>query len=71
MKIYTSAKEAKALGFTHHGSLYGVPVWIDPDPHDFKVAVKCIVFEPLVDLIEVMEHIMGIDGTPFRIGAEI
>nr|WP_286946263.1 hypothetical protein [Pseudomonas sp. UBA6718] len=25
---YTTAAEAKALGCTHHGSYYGIPIWM-------------------------------------------
>lgn len=28
---YMTAKEARSHGFTHHGSYFGIPVWITPE----------------------------------------
>lgn len=37
---YMTECQAKASGFTHHGSYYGIPVWIG-DPHgECRVAAK-------------------------------
>ena len=42
---YMTERQAKANSFTHHGSYYGIPVWIG-DPHgEFRVATKWAPFE--------------------------
>jgi len=36
-----SAEQASAAGYTHHGSLYAIPVWLaDPDADDPTVEAK-------------------------------
>lgn len=37
---YMTVKEAKANGFTHHGSYFGIPVWIGDPEREFMVATK-------------------------------
>ena len=53
---YMTERQAKANNFTHHGSYYGIPVWIG-DPHgEFRVATKWAPFEFL------MSAAHGIEG---------
>lgn len=37
---YMTAKEAKKNGFTHHGSYFGIHVWIGDPEREFMVAAK-------------------------------
>lgn len=45
-----SEKEAANKGFTHHGSYFGIPVWLAPENPDFPVITK---WEP-------MEYVMSL-----------
>jgi hypothetical protein len=35
---YMTAAEAKGHGFTHHGSYYGMPLWLAPGAPGIQVA---------------------------------
>jgi hypothetical protein len=52
---FMSAKQAKAAGFTHHGSHYGIPVWIGDPEGDFMVATKWAPAELLMTLFHYIE----------------
>jgi hypothetical protein len=55
---YSTASEAKGLGCTHHGSYYGIPVWMgDIDSEAPLVFAK---WAPLEPLILVFSHIEGL-----------
>lgn len=62
MKFYISEKEAKGLGFTHHGYAYGLPVWVDPE--SITIAIKFFPFEYLFDIIEVF---LALTGAPLAL----
>lgn len=52
---YMTASKALSLGFTHHGSYYGIPVWIG-DPHgEFRVATKWAPMECLMTAAQAIE----------------
>ena len=52
---YTTAKQAKAEGFTHHGSYFGIPVWIG-DPHgEMLVGTKWAPMDWVMDLASYIE----------------
>lgn len=54
---YTTAKQALAEGFTHHGYYYGIPVWLSEDGKDaLYVGAK---WYPLEFLIHVFHYIEG------------
>lgn len=55
---YMTAKEAKELGFTHHGKYFGVPVWLAPDNPDFPVATKWEPMEYVMTLFHWIEQTM-------------
>lgn len=73
---YMNEKQAKAEGFTHHGSYYGIPVWIGDPEGDCMVATK---WAPLEWLMTLWHHVEGIchamRGTEpsfmFKVGREI
>lgn len=52
---YTSAKMAKALGCTHHGSYYGIPIWLGD--LDSEAPLAFAKWEPLELLIELASYI--------------
>lgn len=52
---YMTAKEAKAVGFTHHGKYFGIPCWIAPD-NGFIVATK---WAPMEHVMTVAHYIEG------------
>jgi hypothetical protein len=52
---YMTAKEAKAQGFTHHGSYFGIPVWIGNPGEEMLVATKWEPMEYLMTAAHVVE----------------
>lgn len=54
--IMTKA-EAKALGFTHHGSYYGIPLWMG-DVHSEGPSVA-VMWAPLDFVMDLFMHIEG------------
>jgi hypothetical protein len=55
---YTTAKEAKAHSCTHHGSYYGIPLWMgDIDSEAPLVFAK---WAPLDHLITVFSYVEGL-----------
>lgn len=50
---YMDAEHAVAVGFTHHGKYFGIPVWIAPDK-DFMVATK---WAPMEYVMTAAHHI--------------
>lgn len=48
--IYISKKEAIEAGATHHGRLFGVPVWFmgDPNGDEVMAAPKCLLLQPVL-----------------------
>jgi hypothetical protein len=51
---YMTKKEALAIGFTHHGSYYGIPVWITEDYFPM-VAAKWSPLEYVMTLFHYVE----------------
>lgn len=51
---YMSPTEAKRHGFTHHGSYFGIPVWIAPNA-GFMVATKWFPMEYVMSAFHVIE----------------
>jgi len=75
-----TAAEAKAQGFTHHGSYYGIPLWMgDVESDGPSVAVKWVALDYVMDLFMVIEGFMfplvhGADAEPmfmFKIAGEL
>lgn len=52
---YMTASEALAEGFSHHGSYYGLPVWMNPDGEAPMVATKWALLEPVMTLFHYIE----------------
>lgn len=51
---YMTAKQAKAEGFTHHGSYLGIPIWIgDID----RIPIVATKWEPMELTMTVFQHI--------------
>ncbi|NNN24367.1 hypothetical protein [Pseudomonas nitroreducens] len=55
---YTTAHEAKALGCTHHGSYYGIPIWMGDV--DSEAPLAFAKWAPLDLLIPVAACIEGL-----------
>ncbi len=51
---YMTKKEALAIGFTHHGSYYGIPIWISDETYPM-VAAKWAPMEFLISTFHVLE----------------
>lgn len=51
---YMNAKEALKQGFTHHGSYFGIPVWVAPND-EFMVATKWAPMEYLMTAAHYIE----------------
>jgi hypothetical protein len=54
---YMTKKEALTIGFTHHGSYYGIPIWISDD-YIPMVAAKWAPMEYLMTFFHIMEGLM-------------
>lgn len=54
---YMTKKEALTLGFTHHGSYYGIPIWISDDDIPM-VAAKWAPFELVISVVHYIEGFM-------------
>ena len=60
MKVpgYMTAKEALGNGFTHHGTYFGIPLWVAPENPDFPVAAKWAPMECIVTAAMLIECTM-------------
>lgn len=59
---YTTEKEAAEEGFTHHGSYYGIPLWMTEPKHDLDapmVETKFTWMEPLMDVAHFIEGFLS------------
>lgn len=73
---YMNAQTAKAEGFTHHGSYYGIPVWMSDDDNNPMVATKWAGFEPVMTCFHYVEAVCNalLDREPtfmFKLGQPI
>jgi hypothetical protein len=80
---YMTAKEARSHGFTHHGSYFGIPVWVgNPERADdvggVMIATKWAPMEYLMTVFHYIEGFMRAvlfpDAEPrfqFQVGPEI
>jgi hypothetical protein len=62
----TTAEQALSLGFTHHASYYGIPVWVNSDLTAFTASPKYRVTIPLVVAISFVELLVGSAANVFR-----
>jgi len=53
---YVTKKEALSVKMTHHGSYYGIPLWLAPEHPDFLVWAK---WQPMEIVLTVFHHIEG------------
>lgn len=57
---YMTASEARASGFTHHGSYYGIPLWLgDLEGEAPLVATKFAPLELLMSVFHIIEGIVS------------
>ena len=56
---YVTASEAIELGFTHHGSYYGIPCWIGDVYGDFQVMTKWAPMEYVMTIFHYIEGFMN------------
>lgn len=75
---YTNSKQALAEGYTHHGHYFGIPVWIGEPDGEFRVKVKHVLLEHVMDAATCVEAFLrGVfrpddpPGFQFRLGSEI
>lgn len=53
---FMTATEARAQGFTHHASYYGIPLWMaNPESDGPAVAVKWAPFDYVMELFMCVE----------------
>lgn len=57
---YMTEAEAKASGFTHHGSYYGIPLWVGDPWGECVVAVKWAPMELVMSLFHCIEEAMNL-----------
>lgn len=55
---YITKKKALALGFTHHGSYWGIPVYMDNDEYCPLICAKWIPLYCIFPLVETIEYIL-------------
>jgi len=55
---YMTKSEAVKAGMTHHGSYYGIPVWIAPERPDCLCCAKWRPFDYLMILFHYIEGFM-------------
>ena len=74
---YMTKQQAMAHGLTHHGSYYGIPLWVKPGAR-FMVATKWAPFEYLMTLFQYIEGALGGTFFPenepafmFKVGSKI
>lgn len=53
---YMGKSEALAAGMTHHGSYYGIPLWLGSDNPDFPV---CCKWKPMENIMIAFHYIEG------------
>jgi len=72
---YTTEKQAKINGFTHHGSYYGIPIWINAESEMPEVMAKFLPFELFFFIFSQIELLLirltNMDGFMFKIGKPI
>lgn len=77
---YTTATEAKALGCTHYGSYYGIPLWMGAIDSDAPLAfAKWAPLDYLIQPFSIIEGLLfplvhGPDAQPmfmFKVKGEI
>lgn len=54
---HMTATQALENGFTHHGSYYGIPLWVAPG-NSFMAATKWAAMEPVLSLFHVIESVV-------------
>jgi len=76
---YMTKKTALGHGFTHHGSYYGIPIWIGNfDSECPVVSAKAVWLDPVMDLFSYVESVVRSVAYPdrepsfcFRVGKAI
>lgn len=75
---YVTEKTALACGMTHHGSYYGIPLWIDLNDPEFCICAKWVPLDYLIPVFSYFESTIRPfvfpDDPPvfqFKVGAEI
>lgn len=63
---FMNKKQAIAEGFTHHGSYYGIPVWIGDIDGDFNVCTKWAPMEHLMSVAHNIEAFLFTHFFPDR-----
>lgn len=56
---YMTEAEAKQEGFTHHGSYYGIPLWVGEPGDGMMVATKWAPMEFVMSLFHGIEAFMN------------
>ena len=54
---YMTEKQALSEGFTHHGSYYGIPLWINPY-NGFEIATKWMPMEYVMTAFHTIEQML-------------
>lgn len=55
---YMTKDDALSEGFTHHGSYYGIPIWIGDPEGVFMVATKWATMEFMMSIFHVFEGLI-------------
>ena len=71
-KFYMTKKEAMGYGFTHEGTMYGIPVYVgNITDYSPMISVKCILMEYVLDFAEVVFNAMRFEATEIKIEKEL
>lgn len=71
---YMSARDALADGYTHHGRIFGVPVWLaHPDSNEPRIAAKWVPLDALIFALAILFNALPLPaaGFPIAVGREI
>jgi hypothetical protein len=75
---YVTKRKALKDGMTHHGSYYGIPIWMQIEDEDFSVCAKWVPLDYLILIVSWAENIIRPIIFPdddaifqFRIGRDI
>jgi hypothetical protein len=77
--LYLTERRAQAYGFTHHGTIFGVPCWLKPDDPDTLVACPkvtllqfyCLLMDTVFESISIFLPEDWALETPHSVGKPI
>lgn len=66
MWLFVGTEEAKNMGFTHHGSYYGFPCYLNLDGGGVAVMEKVPLLGWVIPVISAIENTIGLIIKPYE-----